>query len=663
MSDAPIYVRHPVADRPPRTGAPRSAGFTRTVGKSSVPTAALAIRKAETQIAQMPNLAVGAPPLTSEQLAVVEQPVDARVLVTADAGTGKTHALVARIEHLITDEGLSAGSEVLVLSFSRAAVRAVGDRLRSASTSARMVRARTFDSFATGLLARVDPDGPWQDEDYDGRIRRAVELLRSRAEAREELRDHRHVFVDEAQDLVGDRADLVQAILEAVDGGFTILGDPAQGIYTFQLEDAERQVGSRALYEWLRSRFDGDLIELRLAKNFRALTTAVRAPLSVGRELNATAPDYDAIWDRLRDLVTEHLPSRGELANWLGDLDTDGVRTAILCRDNGQALVVSNRLRRASVPHLLQRAAVERAIEPWVGRLLSGLDAQPIGRRRLFDRFDRLRNETWPERDEAWAVLKRLDRGQIDSLDVARVARGIREQRVPDELTTRLAARVVVSTVHRAKGLEFDRVLVVEPLERNGDLVERAEETRVLYVALTRARRELWHLSRPNTWRLRHDDNASDRWYRLGDAEWKRIAIEVRGDDVDREEPSGAARLGGVNAQDAQRRMTTNIAAGDPVVLRLVKAAESGAPQAIYAIDHDGQSVGTMSSLFARDLWRVIGTFRHARWPTRIEDVWVESVDTVAGTGAAGMRAGLAGSGIWNRIRVQGLGRLIYCDA
>jgi len=60
--------------------------------------------------------------------------------------------------------------------------------------------------------------------------------------------------------------------------------------------------------------------------------------------------------------------------------------------------------------------------------------------------------------------------------------------------------RLVVSTVHRAKGLEFDAVIVPEAVDgvypsshavKSGDPAQIAEEARVLYVAMTRARRRL----------------------------------------------------------------------------------------------------------------------------------------------------------------------------
>lgn len=51
------------------------------------------------------------------------------------------------------------------------------------------------------------------------------------------------------------------------------------------------------------------------------------------------------------------------------------------------------------------------------------------------------------------------------------------------------ASVVRFSTMHRAKGLEFDQVLVLAPERFVGPPVETSDERRLLYVAMTRARR------------------------------------------------------------------------------------------------------------------------------------------------------------------------------
>ena len=70
--------------------------------------------------------------------------------------------------------------------------------------------------------------------------------------------------------------------------------------------------------------------------------------------------------------------------------------------------------------------------------------------------------------------------------------------------------RVFVSTVHKAKGLEFDNVIIYEVSDGNypgffarDDVMRQQEEMRRLYVALTRAKRRLiltWSRKRITQW-------------------------------------------------------------------------------------------------------------------------------------------------------------------
>jgi len=48
---------------------------------------------------------------------------------------------------------------------------------------------------------------------------------------------------------------------------------------------------------------------------------------------------------------------------------------------------------------------------------------------------------------------------------------------------------VYFSTMHRAKGLEFDEVIVIGPSEYLGDPLETESKRKLIYVALTRAKK------------------------------------------------------------------------------------------------------------------------------------------------------------------------------
>jgi superfamily I DNA/RNA helicase len=95
---------------------------------------------------------------TKDQITVIDALPIEKVLVLAGAGTGKTETLVRKVERMIDQSDIASGN-VLVLTFSRAAVRELKKRMAQRETDARFVRARTFDSFATRLLcARPSTD-------------------------------------------------------------------------------------------------------------------------------------------------------------------------------------------------------------------------------------------------------------------------------------------------------------------------------------------------------------------------------------------------------------------------------------------------------------------------------------------------------------------------
>jgi hypothetical protein len=598
--------------------------------------------------------------LSEEQREIAVLPPATKLLVTAGPGTGKTHALIARLAELVGTYDLSPGQEVLVLSFSRAAVREIRNRVAAAGGDVAYVRAVTFDSFATRLLAELQPEGPWIEENYDGRIARATKLIREDERARQELEAYAHLLVDEVQDLVGERADFVRTIVQVVSGGFTLLGDPAQGIYNFQAEGKAREIGAAALYEWLRRQFGERLIEQSLSHNFRAQTDDSRVALWAGRELNGAAPKYSEIRDNLiKDLL--NLPSVGALDNAIAVLRRSRGRTAVLCRTNGEALVISGRLHEVGVDHWLQRTATDRAIAPWVGTILGDVDHRHLGRTAFFDRIKESDPPHAPPAETAWKLMKRIDSRRSDDIDLEVIATRFRTGFVPDELSDVPPPDLMVSTIHRAKGLEFDRVLLVAPTDLyDEDPQAEAEEARVLYVAMTRPRRDLISMdAAPVDGRLRKAD--TDRWVRRGWKNWQVWGYEVSGDDTDKSNPPGGLLLD-CNPRDVQNYLRSEVRPGDSVALRLISSSVSGSRRAFYAIEHEGHDIGLTSERFSQLLYRTLRINRRfePQWPVAIRGLHIESIDTVAATGTTTRRCGLGVSGIWLRPRVVGLGDLVW---
>ena len=597
----------------------------------------------------------------AQREAAIEGP-DSHVVVTSGAGTGKTHLLIARLAVLIREFELSPGQELLVLSFTRAAVRAVKERLAVAGNSVRFVTVATFDSFATRLLSIVRPTGAWQEGSYNDRIEAAIEAIAA-GEADGHVEPIRHLLVDEVQDLVGIRADLVKALLERIRGGFTLLGDPAQGIYNWSLEGDARREGSAALYRWVRRRFEDDLIEVTLDKNFRAQTEITRRALWAGESLNGSAPDFEEIHGALLEIVLE-LPDFGRARDAVAKLmSAEHKPTVVLCRNNAQALKFSRALDEGGVPHRVQRRYSDRSVAPWVAKILGNSTTKTMSRR-AFDRaYEEIDDPSAPSTEDGWRQVSRLTKGSArDSLDLSIVAERVRSGYVPDELTWTPPTWLVVSTIHRAKGLEFDRVMILSDgtADDSIDDVELAEETRVLYVALTRARSELIRAKPPRTWGF-VNDTRGNRWFREGRQRWQVHDVELRGDDVHWMDPAGGFLIRGNDPRDLQTYIGERVRPGDPLSLARRNGSTSVGARVFYEIRHEGTPVGVTAEGFSASLFSILRAHRYkVVWPEEILNTRVDSVDTVAGTEAAGVRAGLGPSAMWLRVRASGLGYLSY---
>ena len=232
--------------------------------------------------------------LLPEQSAVVELPADARAFVVAGPGAGKTHTLVHRADALA--RGGVAASRMLVLSFTNAVVGELRRRFSQfVESDAAYVRPVTIDSFAARIVRGASEE--LTDAGFDETVRCATALVAQETEAVGIAR-FEHVIVDEAQDLVGARLEFVTEILRAVGGGFTVLGDPAQGIYGFTELSGHSLTGIEAL-----SASFPEACQLRLSHDHRSLSVDA-APGHGLRDIVLTSGGStarDALRQRLQD--------------------------------------------------------------------------------------------------------------------------------------------------------------------------------------------------------------------------------------------------------------------------------------------------------------------------------------------------------------------------
>ncbi|MFJ3440041.1 UvrD-helicase domain-containing protein [Streptomyces sp. NPDC086081] len=618
----------------------------------------------------MTDAYLDSPPLTEEQRTVVEQPWDARVLVTAGAGAGKTHTLVRRLDALCGDEALEA-AEILVLTFSRAAARELRERITRHGGRARRVRAQTFDAWAFGVLRQAYPDKDWHAISFSERIEAAARAVEKGALEAGDAVPPAHVVIDEVQDLMGDRRDLVETLLDRYQEscGFTVVGDAAQSVYGFQITDlTERADETGRFFDWLRASYPDDLVELRLTRNFRAATPEAGVALAYGQRLqNLTGADEaEVVYEEMRELLLDPANGMGALTDpfTLESLRNFPDTCAVLTRDNRQALVVSETLHEHGVEHRLRRPLEDRPTPYWVAELLRRTESATLSE----DRFRSLLTEIpLPyelDPGAVWTVLRRAARGPGRGvLDLNGLRRLVADGRFPDELADPDGARVVVSTVHRAKGLEFDRVIVLAPpsaaelRQQFKTELDLPSEARALYVALTRARQDLYFTDRPELPIIRRVAGGKNgRRYIGGRKPYSRYGIIGEPGDVCADNPPGH----GTDAVATQTYLLHHVVPGHEVVLRRrhdLPLGEWESPP--YALLHNGREIGEVSERFRQELFQVQKVNRTWTpwWPDEIHGLRVDTLESVAGSPAAGANTGLGDRGVWIAPRITGIGR------
>jgi DNA helicase-2/ATP-dependent DNA helicase PcrA len=344
-------------------------------------------------------------------------------------------------------------------------------------------------------------------------------------------RQYHHFVVDEYQDVSPIQAALLDLWLGGRDD-MCVVGDPAQTIYTFagasshHLLDMPRRYRGTTSIELVRNyRSTPQVVEgaNRLLAGSGTRSVRLRAQQPSGPELRFREhPDEveeaEAVAAEVRQLIDDGTPP-GEIA--------------VLFRINAQSEAFEEALASRGVPYLVrggdrffQRPEVRQAVTLLRGAARASADATesadetpsglvdttravlagmgwspqaPTSRGNVRDRWESL--QALVDQATAFARATPGGNGAATVADfVADLDRRAADQHAP------AADGVTVATLHAAKGLEWDAVflagLVDGTLPYSASLDSPAsveEERRLLYVGMTRARRDLvlsWALAR-----------------------------------------------------------------------------------------------------------------------------------------------------------------------
>lgn len=290
----------------------------------------------------------------------------------------------------------------------------------------------------------------------------------------------RHLFVDEAQDL----NPLQFRVLEAIRGGrpdLCLVGDPRQSIYAWNGADP-------SLLGEVERHFPGVTV-LSLHRNYRCTPQILRVASQVlvasGQADESTSEQPAGTPVRTMAFTDEHEEAR-EVARHAATR-AHRARVAVLARTND----------------LL--APVERALTALGARSdrSAGRSALDIALRDAFACTGRERLAEWADRvfaDDASTDAHRRVSEEVDRFLTSGVAGSFRawiESRPPLDTADDDEPVVSLLTFHAAKGREWNHVVVIGteeglvPHSSASTPAQRAEEARLLYVALTRATDDL----------------------------------------------------------------------------------------------------------------------------------------------------------------------------
>jgi len=589
-----------------------------------------------------------------DQLEVILDAPTSWQLVVAGPGAGKSAVACQRVAYLV-DEAVPP-ARILLVSFTRTAVAELRDRIVSyavGGVDACSVRISTIDSHAWSLRVGFD-DEPLPkslgDGSYDLSIERTVGLFKSKnADLIDFMSRLEHLIIDEAQDVMGVRADLVIQMLGSLSPtcGVTILADPAQAIYGFTTDGSDDPEHEKSLLERLPAECPRPLLQRALNSIHRVKDSALVDLFLRTRKEIESAEDANGHVTRVQRMIRQTcgndigVKSFENLADFVDQAEDRSM--LILFRRRADVLFASSYCSNVGVEHRLRMSDLPVVVRPWLGWLL-GETTQAILGQQDFDKLWESRGTLCQapllgeQRDGCWALLHRLAAGSRPrTLDLAHLRDIVARARPPVELCCpELGGNgPILGTIHASKGREADTVVLVMPRHRGGgdgsqegtDNAAIFEEGRVYYVGATRARRMLVTADNSGA-RVSYFD--SGRVFHFCGR--NRAQLEVgRDGDIDK-----LAHLAWWNAADVQRTLAAHVG-------RTVQVKARAVPEDDYVLritledkGDDGvtrmREIGQFSASFQADLrslWSRVDRDRVLRPAGEIQHLYLVAVGTV----------------------------------
>lgn len=421
--------------------------------------------------------------LSVKQLEIINDKDSKYIVVAAGPGSGKTRVLVHKLASLLLMEDVKH-EQLLMLTFSRSAVTDFKKRLlKLIGNAANFIEIKTFHSYCFDLLGKV------------GTLEKSAEIIaetvnRIKSGEVDPGRITKSVLViDEAQDMDAHEFALVQALMERNEEMRVIaVGDDDQNIYEFR--GASSKYLEQLITEYRAARYE-------LVENYRSKSNLVdftnRYVQRLPRRLKTTP--IIPVQGSQGKLRVVHYRSSNLIVPLVEDVLSQQLpgTTCVLTKTNEEAMQVAGLLNKNGVQakliqsnegfnlyNLLEiRFFVSRFHDAATYVINDGLWSGAINS--LKSRFS-----SSPNLELCLNLIRDFDITNPTHKYKSDLEVFIRESKLEDFVGGDRET-VFVSTIHKAKGREFDNVfLMLDQFYLN-----TAEAMRQLYVAMTRAKNNL----------------------------------------------------------------------------------------------------------------------------------------------------------------------------
>jgi hypothetical protein len=560
---------------------------------------------------------------TPEQQQVIQAPASSRLIVDAGPGTGKTATLCARIAWLMDAAKLEPG-EIWIISFTRTAVAEIRNRVSSYvhnPAAVAGIKVATIDSHAWAMNVGFNEDAVLSGG-FDDNIREVIKTITHNRHAAEYIGSVKHLFIDEAQDVIGPRVELVLELINGMDesSGVTVLCDEAQAIYEYvDSENSEDLDGglTQNIRKFFPAFVNADLLEVH-----RTADTKLKQLFADGRSivrnesLNARA-QYVAV--RRTVVLNSHARLGDAVVDLQGidELDSD---TFLLFRRRGEALAASSYIN--DIPHRLRMSGLPTVIEDWIGLIFWDW-LEPSMSRDVFDaRWSKRVPMGGRNKVDGWSRIFRVAGRSEGLLDIGKLRRRLASMSPALECCRPDFGQSgpVVGTIHAVKGREADQVRLYLPgpaSMRSADAKLFAAEAKILFVGATRAREQLSvgrsFASYSSTLRI------SGRAYtRCSQPTWAAQVEIGRTGDIDAEGLVGKRHFESAAQARHAQELIARIRHGTHLATARIGDKES---RYLYSVTLDARSEERLlvfSSLLTRDLFYIAKNLRKRFPPSKI---------------------------------------------